>query len=368
MCAVWSEQAKLLIERRDVLARAEQALLADWTSVLKEVSRHFSRKEWICRIVGDPAHFLQLRRQTWPKPWGAAHYEVLCNSEFIRRGIVDLSFHIENQMPNQAEVCSRLRALLRPYSDKIHSLLSSYTPSMPEQPMQDILKGQLPLASVTPEAICDAVEAMMQTATFVDQAIFLAGKQMVWATGFGSQEPSVNPKWFGNIGGQRPAPRMGRLGSSAWRIDGTRPNATEDPSRVGSCCFLVENDAKNLIFNGRKYYGCLVARTTKGAKLAIWADGHVHGSDNRIKAFPMAFFVECSVPQADEWQLITWEAPVPPIDKVGGNVPKEEGGGQIPCPYDFAKNGIWVVLRVQTEDEGFLIDSIEIASCDEEAK
>ena len=209
MCAGWSGQASLLIEGRGVLSRAEQAFMDDWANMLNEVYQRFSQKQRLCRLCGNPPTYLQLYRKEWPGGELQVHFEVLCNFGSFRRGMVDFSLHLEHETPQQVAVCNRIRSLLRPYSDRVHSLLSGYIPRMPDQPIQDILKGQLPLDRVTPNVICHALEAMMQTESFVDETLFLAGSRTVWRTTFESSEPSVNPKWFGNVGGQRFAPGMG---------------------------------------------------------------------------------------------------------------------------------------------------------------
>lgn len=334
MPATWSEQAKLLIEQRGVLMRAFDAFRADWAEILRDVHCDFSRRGWICRTVGKPAEFLQLRRESWPDPWGAAHYEVLCNFEFLRRGIADLSLHIEGAIPNQAAVCSRIRDLLRPHADRIHALLSKHAPSLPELPVQDILKGQLPLDRVTPELICEALEAMMETASFVDEAIFLAGTQVVWRSDFLPNSAPISLIWNNTPGGQEVMSHGGRLGSPVLRVDGTRPNCRPDKKERGSFSCLIRKPQS--LVNGCEYAGCVVLKSRCGGTLKIW------GHKDSVRAFDWTR----QVAPAESWQCIAFRSKVPSADT---------------ATSDFSDKGVQVHMNVNTADTEFLIDSIEIA-------
>jgi len=367
----FSKASMLLIEKRNTLLLAENRFLSEWADMLRAVHRYFSSHGSMCRLVGDPPEFLQLSRRRWltsPNQGNTIHYEILCNRPFLRRGVVDLSLHVEEGVGNQAAVCSRLRGLLHPYAANLQQLLSPYTPSMPDLPPPDILKGYIPLALVNTDAMIQALKAMMQTESFVDEAMFLAGTRTVWGTDFEVSAPRIHPNWFGKDSGQQVVHQVGRCGSPAWRMDGSAPNARGEHGEQGVFCVLVANDAKHLISNLRRYRISAVVKSCKKAHLYIWGEGHAHAADGHTMAWPCAFRAdqEFFAPESsDVWHCVNWKVSVPPVEGVNGRFAKEDGGGNRSIPFDFAKDGVWIVLNVQTDDDNLLFDSIEIAECEE---
>lgn len=359
--SVFSPQTVLYIKKQHVLQAAADIFFREWSDILTEVRRRFSRDGYLCNPIGKPSDCLQLHRQDWPGGQCQVHYEVLCSREFLIQGIVDLSLHVEHDTPNQAAVCSRLRSLLHPHSKRIYSLLSPYAPRMPDLPIQDIVKAQLPLEGVTPEAIGQAIDAMMQAESFVDEALFLAGTRTVWRTDFSVSDPPIEPNWFGNDSSQRIVPQAGGFGSACWRMDGSVPNARSDHSERGVICLLVTNDMKDLIHNRGRYRICDVVKSRKPAQLTIRGEGHVYDPEGGDIAWPMAFRTRQQLVEVDRWRYITWEVTVPPAEEVTGWFAMECGGDKRSIPFDFGKQGIWIVLNVETEDPQFLMDSIEIA-------
>lgn len=357
----FSDSTKLWIEKQDVFISAEQRFCREWGNILRNVQSRLSKQGWACRLMGDPPDMIQLYRPYWPSGPGQVHYEVWCKGEFYRAGIVDFGLHMERDLPNQNATCERIRLILGPHIPKI---LTSGVISIPEQPSDRILKGLLPLKEITVENICEVVENMMQTESLIDESLFVADKTMVWRTDFSPSSPPVYPHWFSEVGGQESVLGAGRFGSWAWRIDGTRPNARKECVWERGCyCVLVGGDTKNLICNGTEYYGTAVVKTSKGAHWCLWADGHEYESKEEVKSLPQAFNWKCYIPPADKWQCVTWRGAVPTVEKVMAFIPPERGGGEIPVNFNFAENGAWITLNIQTEDREFLIDSVEIGRC-----
>lgn len=356
----FSKATRLWLEKCDVWRTAEDRLLRQWSEILAEVHRRFSAQEWVC--TPQPSDMLQMHRGHWFNPDARGiHFEALCNREMLMRGIVDLSLHVEDRVPNQQAVCAKLRELLRPRAPNLLRLLAKYVPSLPDTPGQDIIKGRLPVEQATPEAVCEALELMTETESFVDEALFLAGKMSIWRTDFARESQGLWPEWFGKVGGQQAIPSAGRLGSCAWRLDGSQPNARPNASwESGLYSLLVAGDARDLVLNGREHYACVVLKTGKGGQVTVWADGHRYKPDQSVEHFPKAFAFTHKALPSECWQCISWCGVVPAVNEVKGVLPAELGAAEVSAPFDFAKDGVWIGLRVETEDRGFLIDSIEI--------
>ena len=354
----WSDEAKLMIERRSVLMPALEAFFADWSGMLRDVHVFFSQRHSIARIVGDPAEFFQffqLRRSRWPEPWGAVHYEVLCNIEFLRRGIVGLSLRIEGDTPKQADVCARIRSLLPPYESQLHSLLAKYSPKFPKLPVQDILNAQLPLGQATPKAICEAVEAMMQTETFVDEALFAGHGETIWRTDFFADRPRPRLRWGSEekTGGQTFQSKHGRLGGPALRIDGTKEGNYDltgkkqpddyDPAGKGAVNIMrLARAGECKISNGDQLYLSCVVKTTEGGRL--WLDGQGQPVCALLDVPGPPNWIPLDVPRQPDWQHVS--IPMAPVCRHSA--------------YDFAQKGAHVFLISQTRDPNFLFSSIEI--------
>jgi hypothetical protein len=282
----------------------------------------------------------------------------------LRRDIAHVDLHIEHSFPQQTAVCGCLRELLRPHSVKIREALGPFVPELPVEPPRDVVRAQLCLNEATSEKICAALECLGQLDTFVDEAIALRDTAIVWRTDFSPQNSNVFPRWFDNLGKQEAVSGVGRFAGPAWRIDGREPNARRDISwEEGTYLFLRMDDHSGLIRNDEEYVLLIVAKSELGGRLSVWADAHHLGPDGQPDCYPVAFVWDCEMPASDRWQCLTTRVRVPPVDKVTAVLPREKEPSyrRVPCPCDFSKEGIWIVLNVQTDDPNFLIDTLKIA-------
>lgn len=345
----FSKTTKLWLQKQDVLMAAEERFRREWAAILIKTQTRMAADGWLSRRWGEPLDMIQLSRNSWPNSPAGIHYEIICNSEFCRRDIVDLSLHVEQDIPEQELVCERLRELLRPYAAQILKTLAPCTPVMPDEPLHDIVKGSLPLVDVSVDSLTKILQDLIQTKSFVDEALFSAGKETIWRTDFSANSPPVCLGWFGNDGGQQIAAQMGRFNSAAMRINGTRPNARREMSFEQGCYSLIIEDTDK-IENDVEYYVCIVLKTNKGGKLHIRGDGHKGLTPEGYPAeLPLAFLWECMIERADQWQCLIWQGKIPSVKKAG---------------YNFSKSRTWIVMNVDTPDTEFLIDSIEIGRCE----
>ena len=344
----FSDITKLYIAKQDILIEAEHRFRREWAEILTEVRRRLSRGGWAFRTDIEPPHEeLKIRRANWPDGVCGVHYEVRAQERFRREGVADIGLHIEQDVPEYEQVSRRLRRLIRPYSSHITELLAECAPSLPETPPQKVLIGQLPLAEITPEVICMALEKMVQTESFVDEALVLAGKKTLWRTDFDKDLDDIWINWFGIEGGQTFTRGVGRFGSVAMKVDGTQPNGRAKYKEQGNYSVLLHPTHE--ITNGMDVYICAVVKTTKGGTIQFKADAHRGKTPEGHDAVPvLAFAMSHPIEPSERWQCIFLQAKVPTTNKID---------------YDYAKEGAWVVMNIVTEDREFLIDSVEIGRC-----
>lgn len=343
MAYEFSKATKLYLECQDILLAAEDRFKRELGNMLREVQRRFSRKGWASRFACDPPAQIQIFRQHWPAIESGIHYEARAFENFRRQGIVDLSLHIEHDVPNQEAICYRIRQMLRRYGAKV---LQYCATAMPDQPKEDILKGSIRLVDLTVDSLCDTLERMTETESFLDEALFLTDKRTIWRTDFSPTCPEINSNWFGNIGSQEIAYSKGRIGSSALRIDGTQPNARRGIDYESGCYSVLLHSAYSLT-NGNGLNVTVVVKTHKGGIFRLYGEGHKgRTAEGHPLEFPQAFSLKRIVEPSETWQCLTWHEIVPSVEQIN---------------YDFAKEGLWCVMIVKTNDTEFLVDSIELA-------
>lgn len=343
MAHEFSKATKLYLESQDILVAAEDRFKRELGNMLRQVQRHFLQKGWASRFTSDPPEEIKIFRQHWPTGNSGIHYEARAFENFRRQGIIDLSLHIEHEVPNQEAVCHRIRQLLRRYATQVFKCCASVTPDYPKE---DILKTSIRLTDLTVDSLCAILEHMTETESFVDEALFLTDKKTIWRNDLSVNSPEINLKWFGNKGGQEIAYSKGRIGSRAFKIDGTQPNARPEMD-YKSGCYSVHANPMYGLNNGREVYVTIAVKTSKGGILRFHGEGHKgQTAEGHIVEFPQAFSLKRTIDPLDTWQCLTWKEHVPSIEHVG---------------YDFAKDGLWCVMIVKTNDTEFLVDSIELA-------
>ncbi|MBI4604705.1 MAG: hypothetical protein HY721_22310 [Planctomycetes bacterium] len=338
----FSSTVRKWIDGQAVLRAAKERFRREWAGILGEAAARLADRGWGSRFLGHPSDLIQVFRPDWPSGPSQVHYEALVQHHFRRRGIIDLSLHVEHETPNQAAVCAALRRLLAPHARAIPACCSV---GVTDSPLHDILKGSLPLDGVTGEKLFEAFEKLAETASFVDQALFVAGNTPVWRTDFSADREEIWLEWFGSKGGQELAYGAGRLGSAALRIDGSRPNARPEMKYEKGSYSVLVHPTKGLR-NGARHYGSIALKTTRGAHVVLRAEGHKGQTpEGHPKQLPQAFAWAGTAEPSEGWQCLTWESPVPPVEEAG---------------YDFSRDGAWLVLVVDTEDRACLIDGVEV--------
>jgi hypothetical protein len=291
-------------------------------------------------------HILQLSRPNWfndPNGMGI-HYEFFVDPDELaaRRLIVGLD--ISDEVPEAEAVTASLTRLLEPHEE----YLLKEGCELCRGSDWKLVYTTLPLRGLSLEAMEAKCALLPDVAALVDEALFLSDKKMIWRTDFFSNNPSLALNWFGNQGGQEITRGAGRLGSAALKIDGTRPNAR--PQEQG--CYSVLVQGTHDIRNSGEHYACVVLRSRAGGSLRIRGEGHKEPTTRDGKrSFPRAFSWSRDIQPADRWQCVSFQDIVPSAEE---------------ADYDFAEQGTWIVMNVQTEDTDFLIDSIEIGTIGEE--
>ena len=327
----------LWLQKQDVLLAEENRFKRVWAEILREVQRRLSAEEWVSGSLGD---LIQFYRDNWPNDQCAGvHYEVQCGDEFRRRGTAHVGLHIEQRLPKQVEVFARLRQLLLPYSPRLFKMMADCAPDMAAHWFA--IGGTLGLADVTDDEISEALERMMQTESFVDEALFLTDKKTVWRTDFLAGNPKPYTKWHeglgtGEEGGWEFSSDGGRLDSPCLKCDGRKSNYRDGKNIV----MLSVGKPFNEFANGQRAYCSAVVHSAEGGQVQFYAQATKEGG------WQEAFDAPVPLKRVDRWQLACWE----------GEISNPEN-------YDFAKQGMNAFVMVKAPDPGLKIDAIEIGLC-----
>jgi hypothetical protein len=336
MTEQFSEATKMWLEKQGVLRTAEDRFFYEWVRILRSAERRLKRKGWGIRLFGDRSEFMQVYRPYWPSGLGGVHYQPGAWEWWRRQGIFFLGLAIEGETPKQQAVCARIRKLLRQYQEEIWSITGC---SIRDEPGHEILFSSLPLADLTADNLCEGIENMAQTESFVDEALFLADRESVWRTGFlpGDPKPSINwpwePKPGPEEGGWQFSADGGRFDSPCLKCYGGKSNYWEGKNILR----LNVNGPLYQFVNGQPVYGSAVLHASEGGWLQFYAEGHHEGK------YFCAFDGSRDLKAADRWQLVSWE-----------------GAVSNPENYDFAKQGLSAFVMVKAPDTGLKIDAIEI--------
>lgn len=340
MPEAFSPDVKIWLEKQHVLMAAESHFRRQWEVILTEVRATLCKDEWLCRAFGSPHDMLQFYRSSWPNRADQVHYEVSGQDWARARGIVDLSLHMEGALPNQAGVCSRIRQLLGCHAHRITRMLAEFSPSMPEEPIHDILKGSIPLIHCDPTVLCQAMTGMMQVESFVDEAILLADKRAVWRSDLVADEmPLANADWWKHY-----STATGATGG--WEFD-------KASGRCASPCFICypgksnHADGWNILnlqrtgfpftqFSpGERVYFAVTVRSDAEFEMEFILQANSKGGWKNAFSGPFA------VSRVNRWQVVFEEAVVPDI-----------------AEYDLSSEGLGAHVRVKAADAPIYVDSI----------
>ena len=337
----FSEATKQWLRHQESLRTAERQFRLELERMLVDIQDRFHAKQWRSNLGGDPASMIQLYRSGWPSGWGGLHYEIDSPEDLLRQGRLLLGVHVEEEVPNQTAVKTALCRLLQPHEDR----LSSRCGCRIQDGASHLVHGALDILSLTCQGACDAVQALMETETFAEEAMFLAGKKTVWRTDLLADQPKPNIHWTKG-GGDAP---IG--GTGGWEF-------RENGGRLDTPCLTCRGDPDNYNYrdgqnivtlfetsrqfqNGQRVYACAVLLAPKGGRFTFHAEAGREGKWRT--AFRRVFHL---VP-VDRWQVVSFE-------------------GQISNPEDcdFASHGLHVHVMVTAPESGLTLDAIEIGSCE----
>lgn len=332
-----TEHTKLGKKYRDVLLSAQERFNSELADILQSTRHIVEPKGWKTRLSVKPAdqYFdIQVCRPEWPSTVAGIHFEARLNDEFLRQRIIDLNLHIEDDTPNQDDVCSRIRELLRPYERQV---LAKCSARLSEESMDEILKGELPLVTLTSKGLAEAIERMTMTESFVDEALYLADKKPVCRTDFigGGWRPGIN--FHGKTGDWEFHSNGGRFDSPSLRCGGNAFNWFDSDDT--SILVLHPDYGFHDFANGERVYISATVRAPRGGELQLVAQACA-------KKWITIFDEEPLLPETDHWQFV-----------------KAEGELKAPRGYDFAEDGLFPYILVTAPKKEVWFDSIEIGRC-----
>jgi len=333
-----AEDTKLAKEKRAVFLSAQERFNRELADILASTRNSLERKSWKTRLTVKPSvpYFdIQAYRPEWPSTIAGIHYEARVTDEFLRRGIIDLNLHIEDDTPKQDAICSRIRELLRPHE---RQLLATCGTRLSEESMDEILKGELPLTSLTSKGLVEAIERMSMTESFVDEALYLAGKELVYRTDFRGTVGRPGIDFNGKTGGWEFRSREGRFNSPSLKCRGDAFNWFD--SEDTSILVLHPLNGFQDFANGERVYISATVRAPQGGQLQLVAQACA--KKNWINIFDET----PQLPETDLWQFTT-----------------AEGKLDAPKGYDFTKDGLFPYIMVTAPKKEIWFDSIEIGRC-----
>jgi len=307
--------------------------------ILKSAGRFLERKGWKTRptIIPDVPYFdIQVCRPQWPSTVAGIHYEARVTDVFLREGVIDLNLHIEGDTPNRKRVCSRIRRLLKPYESHILTMCGA---RLSGDDMEEILKGELPLISLTPEHLAEALERMTLTESFVDEALYLANKRPICRTDFlgGGWKPETD--FHGKDGGWEFCSDGGRFNSPSLRCCGNAFNWFN--SKDTNILVLHPDGGFRDFRNGERVYISAIVRAPRGAQVQLVAQICTE-NDEWITMFEETPLL----PETDLWQLVTAKGKLAP-----------------PKGYEVAEDGLFPYILVTAPKKDVWFSSIEIGRC-----
>lgn len=338
-----SKQSKYCLSRKDIILSAINCLRSDCGEIFEEVQRHLIKKGWLCRRYGKPLEMLQFYKKEWPNSESQIHYEVRWEDPFSGNSYVDICLHIEEGLPNQKDVCHRIRQNMFSYSLKILNLLEKCKPYMPDEPIHDIIKGSLPLIDISVTALCNILDNLIETESFVDEALLLAGKEKVWRTEFNPNDLIPDMNWwyrdnqFGDVGGWKLSDNGGRIDGPCLKCFGNKYNYPTKTKEWNILWLLNPKTRFHEFSSGHDVYVSAMVHSSDGGKIRFYAEATNEG--NWQKAFDVTFDLQ----PINQWQLIKWE----------GKISEPEA-------YNFKEQGLHAFIMVKQPEIGLKIDSIEI--------
>jgi len=342
----FSPATQKFLERYDVVQTAFDRFHNDLESMFAQLSKRlpdgFASKSY---RFANGRHLQQFSRSNWHNENGEGiHFELFVDNEELSHRHLEIGLDFSGEVPDRETVKTTLARLLDGYQ---RILMETFGYELRRGKSWKFLRSSLPLEDVTVDAMEEKCRVLPALASFVDESFFLVGKTPIWQADFSCRQ-QVSLTWGSyGVGGQHILSDVGRFGSPALRIDGTNPNAAPDQEWQHGCYSLLVDEEHEMLRNGMAHYLSLVLKSRKGGKLRVWADGHKEGSDGKL-TYPRAFDVSFDVRSSGIWQCVTWQGELPSVDQLS---------------YDFFKEGVWVVLNVDTHDTDFVIDRIEIGCC-----
>jgi len=325
------------LANQDVLLAAEDRFRGEWGDILRRVAGRLAERGFTTVLTGEPPEEVKALRPGWPGGVCGVHYEARAFPEQRRRGIVDLSLHVEQDLDNQEQVCNGLRQLLRRHGARVPEACAAATP---DEPREDILKGSLPIEGITSGRLLEAIARLALTDSFVEEALFLADRQPLWRTDFlpGDPEVAIDVTF-----GQGTSERGGwEFGPHAGRFQGrgleARPG--EHNFRNGTNILMLNRGLFHDFVNAQAVYGCATVAAGENTELTLCLQ------TDKSHGWAIAFEQVREVRQCESWQLVTWQ----------GRIAGDEG-------HDFAEEGLYAYLIAGPVTRPLRIGSLAVGIC-----
>lgn len=357
----FSEGEKLWILRQRVLRDAERSFFHSLSGMIHDVAERFQATGWKPHVADG---CFQIYRPHWQ---AGTHYEFLVNEKRVLSRRAHVGLHVEKNTPHYRDVATRLFRCLEPHEPQLlkkyksmsHGFrMPSWSAALLESDYIYVLNGSIDLVHLTSDQMGDALEALIRTESFVEEALFLSNNQSLWRTDFFPDNPLPHLEWGEKkmSGGQRFQGNDGRLGGPSLRIDGTQEGnydlkgkmQPDDYDPVGKGAVNIMRLGRPLeceICNGDRLYLSCVVKTTEGGRL--WFDGQGQPVCALFDVPGPPNWNHLDVPAKGQWQHLA--IPLAPVCRHSD--------------YDFARQGAHVFLISQTTDPNFVFSSIEIGRC-----
>lgn len=319
------------------LAEAEERFRCEFHRMLALVETRFLRAGWKTNLSDTR---VQVYRPTWQDGWEGIHYEAFSSGDYFRIGTIHLGLHVEKGTPNESAVREGLRQLLKRTEDR---LLSAAGCKVVPQCHWRVLEGALDLIETSDEAIGDALEQMIQTESFVEEALFLADKKTVWRTDFLPDDPLPEIDWSvwsgkeGGRGGWQLRADGGRLGTPSLIFQGQKRNYK------GKENIAALHDSEREPFRaftpGQHVYCCSLVRCPAGGSVTFTLQTTKEGQ------YQSGYTETRRLAAADRWQMVCFEGELARL-----------------TDYDPALQGLYAYLLIDPSLQPITIDSIEIGT------
>jgi hypothetical protein len=343
----FSEASRFLAQHYGVVDRAERILWDEWRKILEAVAVGFRAHGYWTNVEGSSdGHwgFLQVAPTNWPQPYNASvHFEVGCGRDFaVQSGQHVLTLEVEGAVADKGKLIQCIQRILKPYEGAGLLLKTTGCTISPDSAWR-VFERKLPMGDASSTKIASALENLLPTMSFVDEALLLSPVTSVWRSSFFPDEIRPRIQWAqwkecegatGETGGWETRQDGGRLDSPCLFCDGRKSNYHDRQNIL--TLRPADGWLHHGIASGQKVRCCAVVYSPRRALVKFHAEATEAGK------FKPAFESWIEVDAFDGWQALQWEVTAGQIEN-----------------YDSATQGLSAFLMVRAPETGLRIDSIE---------